>query len=52
VLVQILATRRSTNSAVTPSAALETAPSIGGARITAASIQPHHNVRDRKWGRQ
>jgi beta-1,4-mannosyltransferase len=52
VLVQILATRRSTNSAVTPSAALETAPSIGGARITAASIRPHHNVRDRKWGRQ
>jgi beta-1,4-mannosyltransferase len=52
VLAQILATRRSTNSAVTPSAALETAPSIGGARITAASIRPHHNVRDRKWGRQ
>ena len=52
VLAQILATRRSTNSAVTPSAALETAPSIGGARITAASIRPHHNARDRNWGPQ
>jgi beta-1,4-mannosyltransferase len=52
VLAQILATRRSTNSAVTPSAALETAASIGGARITAASIRPHHNARDRNWGRQ
>jgi beta-1,4-mannosyltransferase len=52
VLAQILATRRSTNSAVTPSAALETAASIGGARITAASIRPHHNARDRNWGPQ
>ena len=52
VLAQVLATRRSTNSAVTPSAAPETAASIGGARITAASIRSHHNAHARKWGRQ
>ena len=52
VLAQILATRRSTNSDVTPSAAPETAASIGGARITAASIRSHHNAHGRKWGRQ
>ena len=51
-LHRVLATRRSTNSAVTPSAAPATAASIGGARITAASIRSHHNARDRKWGRQ
>jgi beta-1,4-mannosyltransferase len=43
VLAQVLATRRSTNSAVAP---------FGGARITAASIRSHHHARDRKWGRQ
>ena len=52
VLAQALATRRSTNSDVTPSAAPETAASIGGARITAASIRSHHNAHARKWGRQ
>lgn len=52
VLAQILATRRSTNSDVTPSAAPGTAASIGGARITAASIRSHHNAHGRKWGRR
>ena len=31
---------------------LPTAASIGGARITAASIRSHHNAHGRKWGRR